>query len=255
MLGAMRASVRLASIWLGLVLLGGGCSSGTETGNPSLSLTGALSYTGYSSRPDDFGVREGGAVATVDNAWLDLDTVRISPDGACRIDAGETFSVTGLGIGDHAAGNHNSTSFVAKAGSFCNVGLPFVRAPESTVANAPPELSGNSLLIFGTLADGTAFSIASRATPVLELQADASGFELSSEQTNLVIAFDFATWLEDVNFDAAELTGAGIVISPSSNSELLAALEAKLAKGVALYRDRDGDGLIDPDAELLAHAP
>jgi len=255
MLRAMLARVWLTPACLGLVLLSSACNSGTETGNPSLSLSGALSYTGYSSKPADFGVREGGAIATVHNAWLDLDTVSVSPDGACGIAGGEAFSVAGLGVGDHAAGKHNSTTFMAKAGSFCSVGLPFVRASSGAGTNLPAELSGQSLLLVGELADGTPFTIASQATPVLDLRADGSGFVLSAEQTDVVLAFDFAAWLEDVDFAAAELSDGQIVISSERNSQLLAPLEAKLAAGVALYRDRDGDGLIDPEAELLARAP
>lgn len=255
MLGWMRARVWLVPGLL-LLLPSGACSSGTETGNPSLQLSGALSYTGYSSKPSDFGVRDGGAIATIDNAWLALATVSISPDGACGIDGGQAFAVPGLGVGDHAAGSHNFTAFVAKPGSFCSVDLPFLRAPMSTGAGSlPAELSGQSLLLVGKLADGTPFTIASSATPVLNLSAVGSGFALSAEQTDLVLAFDFAAWLEAVDFAAAELTRGQIVISADSNSQLLAPLEAKLAAGVALYRDRDGDGLIDPDAELLANSP
>ena len=258
MLGKMRARIWPGAAWLGLLLLlpSGACSSGTETGNPSLSLSGALSYTGYSSKPDEFGVREGGTVATVDNAWLDLDAVRVSPDGGCGIAGGEAFSVPGLGVGDHAAGKHNSTEFVAKPGSFCSVGLPFVRVADGVAGGAlPTELGGQSLLLVGKLADGTPFTIKSAATPVLELRAEGSGFTLSSGQSDVLLAFDFAAWLEDVDFSSAELSDGQIVISADSNPELLAPFEAKLAAGVALYRDRDGDGLIDPDAELLAHAP
>lgn len=255
MLAAMRARFWPVAAWLGLLLLPtGGCSSGTETGNPSLSLRGALSYTGYSSKPDEFGVREGGAVATIDNAWLDLDAVRISPDGDCGIDGGEAFSVAALGLGDHAAGQHNSTEFVAKPGAFCSVGLPFVQATATDAALAD-ELDGQSLFIDGRLADGTPFTIASSATPVLDLRAEGAGFALSAGQADVLFAFDFAAWLEDVDFARAELSDGRIVISADSNPELLASFEGKLAAGVALYRDRDGDGMLDADAELLAHAP
>ena len=47
-------------------------------------------------------------------------------------------------------------------------------------------------------------------------------------------------------------SGDRVVIDDSSNTELLHRLEGNLASGVALYRDRDGDGALDPDPELLA---
>lgn len=253
MLRAMRVGVWLGFSWVLCALSVPACNSGTETGNPS--LTGALSYTGYSSKPSDFGVRDGGSVANIETAWLDLEAVSVSPDGECGIEGGETFVVPALGVGDHAAGGHNFTPFSAKAGSFCSVDLPFARVPSGgSGGNLPDELPGNSLLITGKLADGTPFSIASGATPVVELRADGPGFALSAEQADAVIAFDFAAWLDGVDLGSAERSDGAIVISADSNASLLATFEQNLAAGVALYRDRDGDGLIDVDAELLARS-
>lgn len=251
MLGAMRVGVWLGFSWVLCVLSCPACNSGTETGNPS--LTGALSYTGYSSKPAEVGVRDAGSVANIENAWLDLDAVSVSPDGECGIEGGEPFVVPALGVGDHAAGAHNFTPFAAKAGAFCRVDLPFARVSSATAGGKlPDELSGHSLLITGTLADGTPFSIASSATPVVELRAEGAGFELSADQADAVVAFDFAAWLAGIDFDAAERSGGQVVISADSNSSLLATFEQNLAAGVALYRDRDGDGQLDVDAELLA---
>lgn len=251
MLGPMRARVWLGFCWIVCALSCVACNSGTETGNPS--LTGALSYTGYSSKPAEVGVRDGGSVANIENAWLDLDSVSISPDGECGVDGGEAFVVPALGVGDHAAGAHNFTPYAAKAGSFCSVSLPFARVPSgANGSNVPDALPGHSLLIAGTLADGTPFSIASTATPVIELRAEGAGFVLSADQADAVLAFDFAAWLGGVDFDAAERSDGQVVISAESNRSLLASFEQNLAAGVALYRDHDGDGLIDVDAELLA---
>jgi hypothetical protein len=253
MLRAMRARSWLGFGWVLCALSCLACNGGTETGNPS--LTGALSYTGYSSKPAEYGVRDAGSVATIENAWLDLDSVSISPQGACGIEGGEEFEVPGLGVGDHAAGAHNFTAYAAKAGAFCSVDLPFARVPaDASSGKLPDELPGNSLLITGTLADGTPFSIASSATPVVELRAEGAGFVLSADQPDAVLAFDFAAWLDGVDFDAAERSDGQVVISADSNSSLLDAFEQNLAAGVALYRDRDGDGLIDDDAELLARS-
>lgn len=254
MLDLMRARFWLTFCWVLCALSSPACNSGTETGNPS--LTGALSYTGYSSKPADFSVRDAGSVANIENAWLDLDSVSVSPDGACGIDGGEAFVVPALGVGDHAAGAHNFTPYAAKAGAFCSVDLPFARVPSgASSGSVPDDLPGNSLLITGTLADGTPFSIASSSTPVVTLRAEGAGFVLSADQADALIAFDFAAWLDGVDFDAAERSDGQIVISADSNSSLLATFEQNLAAGVALYRDRDGDGAIDDDDELLASSP
>lgn len=222
------------------------CSSGTETGNPS--FTGSLSYTGHSSAPDDYGVGKSGRIAEIDQAWFALDRVQTL---GCD-DAG-VFDVPALGVGDHAAGNHNMTRFTAKASELCRVRLPFLEVSEDAVAGVPAALRGHALLLSGTLADGTAFTIVSDARPVVELDATRGGFAITAGEADLLLAFDFAHWLGAVDFAAAIRNAEDeIVISGEENSELLAAFDAQLASGVALYRDGDADGVIDPDPELLA---
>jgi len=244
----------LARAWFGscciaLTALSGACGSGTETGNPS--VTGSLSYTGLSSAPTQYGLREAGSVAMITNAWLALDAVQITPSGDCGIEGGQAFTIPALGVGDHAAGNHNFTTYAAEPGRFCRVRLPFAQAPAGT---GPDEVAGASLLIVGSLADGTPFTIESSVELSVELKADApNGFALAAESTNTLLVFDFATWLRDVEFGAAERSHDAIVISSTSNPELLLSFEQNLAAGVALYRDRDADGQLDPEPGRLAH--
>jgi hypothetical protein len=252
--GMLARMCRLATLtWLlGALLLFSSCGSGTETGNPSLS--GALSYTGYSSRPQEIGVREAASIATVETAWFELEQVTVSQEGTCGVGGNEAFYVPALGVGDHAAGRHNSTAFVGTPATYCNVELPFGRVAEQA-AGVPSELRGHALLLEGSLPDGTPFSIVSDATPALVLGAESGGFELEPGSADVLIAFDFASWLADVDFASAERSGDAIVISAAENSELLAAFEARLASGVVLYRDRDADGVLDAEPEVLARAP
>ncbi len=235
-----------------LTLMLAGCTGGTETGNPS--ITGQLSYTGVSSDPTEIGVRQGGDVATVDAAWFSLDRVTVSAAGDCGIAGDDQFVVDALGIGDHAAGIHNATAFEAVAGAFCSVEVPFVAVPADERA-APVELRGHVVVLTGELADGTPFVIQSDKPALIRLQATGSGFELSSAAADTLIAFDFATWLADVDFASASVEGGQVTLSETSNTNLLRQVEARLANGVALYRDSDGDGVIDVDPELLANAP
>lgn len=253
MLPAMLFSsrrLRCLGLLLGLGL--GGCTGGTETGNPSLS--GQLSYSGVSSTPAEIGVRSGGAVATVKNAWFALDAVTVSSAGDCGIQGSRAFSVRALGIGDHAAGVHNFTDFDATASAFCSVELPFVAVAVDD-RQAPVELRGRAIVVAGELADGTPFSIASGQAPLVRLQAAANGFELSAAAPNALVAFDFATWLRDLDWARADIDDGRINVSESSNPVMLRKFEEQLASGVALYRDSDGDGVLDTTPELLAGAP
>jgi hypothetical protein len=237
---------RALAAGLGWVLIA--CTGGTETGNPVVS--GSLSYTGYSSASDRIGVGEGGEVATVMQAWFALDSVSISKEG-CDSGRGRDFEVAALGLGDHAAGAHVSTEYEAEAGTFCRVELPFVAVADDANAG-PEELRGHSLLLTGKLADGTELTIVSDARPVVELEAEAGGFELQSGLADALVAFDFATWLDGVDFDSAEREGDAVVISADSNPELLQAFDANLAAGIVLYRDADADGVLDDQPEELA---
>lgn len=226
------------------------CSSGTETGNPS--LTGSLSYAGYSSAPDRYGVGRPGSVAAINAAWFALDRVTTS---SCEANV-RGFDAPALGIGNHAAGSHNVTPFTASAGAFCSVRVPFLEVSgDAETAGFPPALTGHSLLLGGALADGTPFTILSDQRPVVELRAANGRFELGSGNADLLLAFDFARWLDAVDLTAAEpRTDGSIVVSATENSQLLLSFDAQLATGISLYRDRGADGVIDLDPELLAGA-
>jgi hypothetical protein len=235
---------------LGLALAG--CAGGTETGNPS--LTGQLSYSGISSAPTKIGVRSGGGVANVKNAWFALGEVTVSSAGDCGVTGNRAFSVRALGIGDHAAGVHNATDFEGAAGAFCSVELPF-QSVAADDTKAPAELRGHGIVVAGELADGTPFLLSSDQAPLVRLQGEANGFEFSAQAPNALIAFDFATWLKGVDWAAATVDAGRISVDAGSNTDILRDFESQLAAGVALYRDSDGDGVLDAAPVLLANAP
>lgn len=237
---------------IGLLLLSlaagaSGCAGGTETGNPSFTAT--LSYTAHSSQAK-VSLRAVGASVRVDSVWLDLAAVSLRADPSCGSSQLDLKEVPGLGIGDHATGMHNFTSFDGRRERYCALELPLTQAGASGAA--PSDFVGNSLLLSGALADGTPFRISSRRAPTLRLLADENNFELSSDESHLLVAFDVAAWLADVDLAAAERTLGTISISEDHNPALLTAFEANLASGVELYRDA-GDGKLHESAKRLAH--
>ena len=252
MLRRMHRRAMAVSLLALAVLPFGGCSSGTETGNPSFQAE--LSYAAYSSAPLAVAVRNSGAEVTVDSAWLDLDRVALFRAGTCDQAEPSGESVPALGIGDHAAGKHNATLFASAAGAYCGLELPFVLVPPgSTVGDQPRSLEQHSIMLSGTLGDGTPFSLLSAATPRLHLLADSGDFEISEERPQTLIAFDVAAWFANLDWGSATPQGGAISISADQNTGLLAQFEANLASGVALYRDSDGDGKLDATPERLAH--
>lgn len=246
MLCAMR--LRLEGSALAAVLWCAGCTGGTETGNPP--FTGALSYTGHSSSAD-IGVGPGGGdLARVERAWLDVSGVQVSTSGDCVTDSSQAFTVPALGVGDHAAGRHNFTVFEARPAAFCSVELRFLRAPSAE--GVPAEVAGRSVSLQGELADGTSFTIESVAEPVFRLQAGPGGFVLGPQQNSMLLAFDFAAWLQGLDLEHASRVDGQVRVDAQTNPELLQAFESNLAAGVALYRDPEQNGVLEADADLCA---
>ena len=236
MLGAVPRSAARACLSVVLWALASGCSSGTETGNPSFQAE--LSYTANSSMPLAIGVRVPGSQAVVQSAWLDLDTVALIGAGSCDRAEPTVSAVPALGIGDHASGNHNATLFALSAAEYCALDLPFVRAGHGDIHDGvPPDLEQNSIMLAGTLADGTPFTLLSAQARTVRLMADAGSFEISQNQAKTLITFDVATWLADLDWASAQRVDGAISISRADNPELLAQFESQLARGIALYRN------------------
>jgi len=254
-LGMLRAVFRPvvpALLALTLCLCAFGCSSGTETGNPPFQAE--LSYGALSSAPLLIGVGEPGSEGVVESAWLDLGAVSLIGVGSCAEPEPMGILVPALGVGDHASGKHNSTQFPLAASEYCGLDLPFLRAMPQDIQNGvPKELEEHSVMLEGALADGTPFTLLAPATPTVRLKADAGGFEISQQHAKTLITFDVATWLANLDWSNAKRIDGAIVISADDNPALLAQFESNLARGVALYRDADGDGKLDTDPVRLAH--
>jgi hypothetical protein len=226
--------------------------AGTETGNPS--FMGKLGYDAYSSDPGAVALALKGDAAealTVDNAWLVLGDVELQRGTDC--DSASGPHVHGLGAGDHAGGQAPPTDFETSAGDFCGLRLPFAPASGALPDGAPESLKDESVFVRGKLPDGRMFEVHSALQESLSLRATAGEFVLDSAHANIVIGFDVALWLSELRWaDATETSEDTVMVSRASNRALLDQFEAALPKGIALFRDHDGDGELDDDAMKLA---
>lgn len=238
------------ALGLGLWLIG---CAGTETGNPS--FDGTLGYDAYSSQPAQVALRaaQQDAAVVVDAAWLVLGDVRFDGPGACGEATAPHVAVPGLGAGDHAGTQAPASQVEFESGRYCAVHLP-LEPPKQPPAGAPAQLAGHSILITGEQ-HGEAFRVASAlAMPVTLQAADAAGFELDLAQAGVLLGFDVSVWLADVRWADAPRDDSGTRVIDASSPELLHAFETRVAQGVKLFRDLDGDGLLDADRQELAHA-
>lgn len=237
------------ALGLGLWLLG---CAGTETGNPS--FDGTLGYAAYSSQPAQVALR-GDASVVVEAAWLVLGDVRFDRQERCGDAAAEHVDVPGLGAGDHAGSHAPASSVEFASGHYCTVSVA-LQLPATSPTGAPAELAGHSILISGTQ-QGQPFRIASAlAAPVTLRAAPADGFELDDAQPGVLLGFDLNAWLANLRWTDAPADGSGMTIIDATRApDVLRTFEANVAQGVKLFRDRDGDGLLDAEPEELAHAP
>lgn len=223
----------------------------TETGNPEMTL----SYRARSSAPTEVAL-DSSAPVQVNALAVSVREVRVVQGESCDGPAEVEFTAPGF-TGDLLAAP-SAVRFEVAAGAYCRIRVRFDRASSSNVAG----LDDHSVVLTGRRADGVPYTISSRLTPELDLRSRGEPFDLSEANDQLVLAFNAAVWLADVDLDAAvedddDDTDDGddddhITIDDDSNRDLLRAFEASVERSVELFSDDDGDGRPDDDEEVLA---
>jgi hypothetical protein len=232
-----------------LALLSVSCASGTETGNPS--LTASLSFSAHSSKPDVVAVREGTASVLVSEVWLSLGPVALVEGEDCASGSAR-FESASLGVGNHAAATPGHTDVGIESGAYCALELDFTPSRELP-DGAPAALSGRSIAIQGELEDGSPFLLVSGFDGKVSVPAVDASFALEDGQAAMLLGFDLATWLAGIDLDGVEREDDGsVLIDDERTPELVTLFEAALSSGLELYRDRDADGRLDADPELIA---
>jgi hypothetical protein len=243
--------------WLALAAaaaLLGGCTGGTETGNPSFDAK--LSYTAYSSRPSAVTVRDPAiGRADVSAAWLVLGDVRFERASSCDPEATSNPRAPALGVGNHANNAPASTAFEMNGDDYCGVDVAFVHTDGvSLPAEAPASLVENTVVLEGTAPDGTPFTVESEVAELLHLPNDIFGgtFAMSPAMPHMLMVFDVGIWLGSLDWSRATVTSGEIVISATENPSLHQAFVGSLRSGIRVIRDDEGNGQVDPGAEVLA---
>ncbi len=217
-----------------------GCT-GTETGNPS--FTSQLAVGAHSSHPERIAVRRSAGGAVVRDVWAQMLRFDFTRGEGCDDVAASTM--------EEMPQNHAEASAVLQfdlpEDDYCEVEIelaPIVAA----VGGAPAETEGNVIYLRGELADGRPLTIASKAAFTAALAAEGGTFTMSSEMPALVLGLDVATWLDRVDLDG--VTGDAVTLSDEENTALLREFEQKIAAGLELYRDPNGDGSLMGEAAV-----
>jgi hypothetical protein len=232
----------------------GGCTGGTETGNPSFDAK--LSYTAYSSRTSAVTVRDPAIGRTdVRAVWLVLGDVRFERASSCDPEAPTNPRAPALGVGNHANDAPASTDFEMNTDDYCGVDVAFVRTDGvSLPAEAPVSLAENTVVLEGTAPDGTPFTLESAVAEVISLgHPDFGGtFAMNDAMPRMLMVFDVGIWLDELDWSTASASGGEILISATENPSLHETFEQRLSNGIRVIRDDEGDGRVDPSAEVLA---
>jgi hypothetical protein len=224
------------------------CAGGSETGNPVLPTEIALSVR--SSDPGLIAVSEGAQGSVLSEAWIAFGDVAFLNEEQCAMFGEIEGSATTLVIANLARAGV-VISIDAEPDGHCGMVVPLPARNDVLPSGAPDELRGNSIVLRGERADGTPFLLTHPEHDDLELEA--TDGVIDALDRTLLLSFDVAVWMRDVDLDGATVGDDGVIhINGAENTERLDRFEVNLECSLELYADGNGDGSVDASDELLA---
>jgi hypothetical protein len=206
-----------------------GCT-GTEIGNPGKTSI-ALGLSAYSS---DVKIAAGGADTGVRVESAELQLVSLVANG-CR-EAGSEAVPEPLDL------------------DLLDPSTPPLTIPVPGAALCDVALDISSIVVSGFRADDAPFVVSSLATLSVALTAT-TAVDVSDGE-GLLVGFDLGIWLAATDLSAVPLDTDGVArLDGAQHPVALATFEAQIAPGTNLYRDLDGNHVIDVHeaAEPLAN--
>jgi hypothetical protein len=238
---------------LGLVSCAGG---GAETGNPMAPISIKLQIR--STEPETVAIKEKTGGTMIDQAWVSFGVFAFIKEGLCTKDAAESESGPGksLLVADLAAKGPATEMEIAN-GDYCGVLIPLQHPTAELPKDAPAELSNFSMILKGERSDGIAFTLTHAEEEGLGIVEPTSGtFNVGASQDPLLLSFDMAVLMKEINLDIAELESDGTIrIDKDHNRALLQEFEINIHCAPTLYADANRNGKLDEKDTLLATCP
>jgi hypothetical protein len=237
-------------------------NGGTESGNPtklSIKVIGYKSSELKNSVSKTIDVKD----IHIDTAKVVLDRLRFRPFEACENDEKEISDIliNGPFVVDllQPASTTGLEDIEIPAGTYCRIELIFKKLNTeevpSTVDQSDPIIN-RSILIEGTRADGTPFSLETEFDEEFKIENKSTGFEVGPifGATDLIIAFDFDEWFMSLDlFDPQveisndEYDSPIIMIDDDSNENIQETVEDNVKRSADLFEDVDNDDQLDVD--------
>ncbi len=205
----------------------------------------------HSSAPELVALREGEAPLVVSEVWLSLGSIELREGESCVAPA-EQFSSLALGAADHAHPEPAFTGVEAPSGNYTCMSAAILPIQGSVPDGAPVEFEGQSILIRALLDDTTSVTVKTTTALDVPILALAGSYSLADDQASFFLGFDVAEWLAPLDFTNADREPDGSVqVSATENTALHEAFLSNVPGGLELYRDADGDGVLDQNPQLL----
>ena len=238
-----RGILAVTGVLAAAALVACGPQGGTDVGN---GRSVKLQLQGYEAPP-----RAGtqsittASGVTIEGAWVAVDRIRFVPAANCDEPQTE-IDVEGPFVADLAGPGvlGGPIDFAVASDTFCELRVGFHTLEAGTEpVGAPPALSGASIWVMGKRADGEAFTVTSRLSERLELEAkDAGGFSLAAGDNPLFVAYELASWVDALGLDTL---ATPIVVDDDQNADRLQPFEDAVKTSIRLLRDDDEDGVLD----------
>jgi hypothetical protein len=227
------------------------CAGGSETGNPAPPTQIDLGIR--TTDPNAVAVSNAAESTVIQEAWVAFGQPAFLADEECGLLDSYPHKGPTLIAADLAAPDVRVEVDV-EPGAYCGMVVPIENKTRDLTGDTPAELRNHSIVVRGHRSDGVAFTLAFPEQDELELQAlgSAGMFDVRPHEP-LLLAFDVATWMDDVDLDHAELEDDGaILIDDAHNLPLLAIFEANIDCSLDLFEDTNGSGALETGDRRIA---
>lgn len=243
----MKYTVLLSSVCTALCL---GCVGGSETGNPAVPATLALSLH---STDDSVATVHGADGLVVESAWIHISELSFVLAANCaRVDDDDEVELPGPFLVQLTDATANIRNLFLGRSDYCGVELELERAGARVPPGAPDELRRNTLVVNGHTPLGAPFVVISQEEFELEVTSVTTPFRVDELTNQLLLSFDVARWFAELDLDALTPGGDGVIrVDLGENTSTLLQFEANVQAAMELARDANGNGELDDEDDVL----
>lgn len=228
-----------------------GCVGGSETGNPAVPTTLALTLH---STDDTVATVHGADGLVVESAWIHISELSFVLAANCALvdDDEDEVELPGPFLVQLTDTTANIRDLLLGRSDYCGVELDLERAGASVPVGAPDELRRNTLVVNGHTPLGTPFVVVTQEEFELEVTSLTTPFRVDELTNHLLLSFDVARWFETLDLDALTPGDDGVIrVSLTENTATLLLFEANVQAAMELALDANGNGELDDDDAVL----